>query len=70
MSYKNLSLAERHYIELERKSGKSFREIDLALGRSQSTISREARGTKMIEVIGTNRLLSLLMLDIHRKTSR
>ena len=41
MSYKHLSLVERHYIELERKRGKSFNDIAISLGRSQSTISRE-----------------------------
>ena len=41
MSYKHLSLAERHYIELERKLGKSLNQIACNLGRSQSTISRE-----------------------------
>ena len=43
MSYRHLSLVERHYIELERKRGKSFGEIGLTLGRSQSTISREVQ---------------------------
>jgi len=43
MGYKHLSLAERHYIEIERKKGKSFNLIARALGRSQSTISREVK---------------------------
>ena len=43
MGYKHLSLAERHYIEIERKRGKSFNQIAGALGRSQSTISREVK---------------------------
>lgn len=43
MSYKHLSLAERHYIELERKRGKSFTHIATILGRSQSTVSREVK---------------------------
>ena len=41
MGYKHLSLAERHYIELERKLGKSFSQIACVLGRSPSSISRE-----------------------------
>jgi IS30 family transposase len=41
MSYTHLSLAERHYIEVERKRGESLSNIGLSLGRSQSTISRE-----------------------------
>ena len=41
MSYTHLSLAERHYIEIERKAGTSMKQIAKALGRSQSTLSRE-----------------------------
>ena len=41
MSYKHLSLEERYYIEIEKKSGKSSNKIAKSLGRSQSTISRE-----------------------------
>lgn len=41
MSYAHLSLAERHYIEIERKAGTSMSQIAKALGRSQSTLSRE-----------------------------
>ncbi len=41
MSYEHLSLKERHYIEIERKAGTSMNRIAKALGRSQSTISRE-----------------------------
>jgi len=41
MSYKHLSLAERHYIQIERKLGKSCKQIACDLGRSASTISRE-----------------------------
>ena len=43
MGYKHLSLAERHYIEIERKRGRSLNLIARALGRSQSTISREVK---------------------------
>ena len=43
MSYEHLSLAERHYIQIERKMGKSFTAIASNLGRSPSTISREVR---------------------------
>ena len=43
MGYTHLSLAERYYIELERKRGKSLNKIASALGRSQSTISREVK---------------------------
>ncbi len=46
MSYKHLSLEERHYIELSAKKGKSLSEIAKDLGRSQSTISREISRTK------------------------
>ncbi len=41
MSYKHLSLAERYYIEIEEKAGRPMKRIAEALGRSQSTISRE-----------------------------
>lgn len=41
MSYTHLSLAERHYIEIERKTGTSMKQMAKALGRSQSTLSRE-----------------------------
>jgi len=41
MSYKHLSLAERYYIEIEKKAGRPMNKIAQALGRSQSTISRE-----------------------------
>jgi IS30 family transposase len=43
MGYKHLSLAERYYIQIERKLGKSCLEIACDLGRSPSTISREVR---------------------------
>jgi IS30 family transposase len=43
MSYEHLSLAERHYIEIERKAGTSMNQIAGALGRSQSTLSREIK---------------------------
>lgn len=41
MSYKHLSLEERHYIEHEHKKGTSQTEIARILGRNQSNISRE-----------------------------
>jgi len=41
MGYKHLSLEDRHYIEVERKEGRSLNKIARALGRSQSTLSRE-----------------------------
>lgn len=41
MSYKHLSLGERHYIELSIKNEKTLIEIANDLGRSQSSISRE-----------------------------
>lgn len=41
MGYKHLSLEERYYIEIEKRTGKSLNKIAHALGRSQSTISRE-----------------------------
>lgn len=43
MSYKHLSLEERHYIELSLKNGKSFQEIADELNRSESTIRREVK---------------------------
>lgn len=43
MSYKHLSLEERHYIELSSKNGESHTKIAESLGRSQSSISRELR---------------------------
>jgi len=46
MSYKHLSLEERHYIEVSLKNEKTLSEIGKALGRSQCTIAREvARNT-------------------------
>lgn len=41
MSYKHLSLEERHYIELSMKNEKTLTEIAADLNRSQCTISRE-----------------------------
>ena len=41
MSYEHLSLAERHYIEIEHKAGTSMNKNSEVLGRSQSTLSRE-----------------------------
>ena len=41
MSFKHLSLEERHYIEVERKGGASMNKIAKKLGRSQGSISRE-----------------------------
>lgn len=41
MSYKHLSLEERHYIELSMKNEMTLSQIAANLGRSQSTISRE-----------------------------
>ena len=41
MRYQHLSLAERYYIEIERKKEVSINQIAKAIGRSQSTISRE-----------------------------
>ena len=41
MNYHHLSLAERHYIEIESKAGTSLNKIAQALHRSQSTVSRE-----------------------------
>jgi IS30 family transposase len=41
MSYTHLSLAERHYIEIQRRAGMSMNRIAKVLGRSQSTLSRE-----------------------------
>ena len=43
MGYKHLSLVERHYIQIERKLGKSCFKIASDLGRASSTISREIR---------------------------
>jgi IS30 family transposase len=41
MSYKHISLEERHYIEIEHKKGTSQKDIAKALGRDQGNISRE-----------------------------
>lgn len=41
MNYLHLSLAERYYIEIELKMKASINQIAKAMGRSQSTISRE-----------------------------
>jgi len=43
MSYKHLSLEERHYIEISTKNDKTSTEIAFDLDRSQSTISREIK---------------------------
>jgi len=43
MSYKHISLEERHYIEFSMKNGISQKEIAKTLKRDQSTISREVR---------------------------
>ncbi len=43
MSYVHLSLAGRHNIEIECKAGTSMNQLAKALGRSQSSISREMR---------------------------
>ena len=43
MAYTHLSLEERHYIEFQRKEGVSMNKIAKALGRAQSTLSRELR---------------------------
>ena len=43
MSYKHLSLEERHYIKVERKAGISMNKIASSLKRSQSSISRELK---------------------------
>lgn len=43
MNYKHLSLEERHYIKVELEAGRSLNKIAEALGRSQSTLSRELR---------------------------
>jgi IS30 family transposase len=47
MSYKHLSLEERHYIEIETKKGTSQSDIAKALGRDQSNISRELRRSQL-----------------------
>ncbi|MEE9494599.1 MAG: IS30 family transposase, partial [Gammaproteobacteria bacterium] len=46
MSYKHLSLEERHYIELSMKNEMAQTEIATTLGRSQSTIYREVSRNK------------------------
>lgn len=43
MSYKHLSLAERYYIQVERKKKVPQSKIAEAIGRSQGTISRELK---------------------------
>ena len=43
MSYKHLSLEERHYIELSLKEGVSQNKISDMLGRCQSSITREIK---------------------------
>jgi len=43
MSYKHLSLEERHYIELSLKQGVSQNKISEILGRCQSSITREIK---------------------------
>ena len=43
MSYKHLSLEERHYLELEQKAGTSINKIAKKLCRHVSTLSRELK---------------------------
>jgi len=43
MSYKHLSLEERHYIEIQKRMGESANTIAAALNRSQPTITREIK---------------------------
>jgi IS30 family transposase len=43
MSYKQLSLAERYYIEVERKKKVSQSNIAESVGRSQGAISHELK---------------------------
>lgn len=43
MAYKHLSLEERHYIEIQSRQGVSQNKIAQALGRSQSSLSRELK---------------------------
>ena len=43
MKYKQLTLQERYYIEIETKNGTSQNKIAKALNRSQGTISKEIR---------------------------
>jgi len=59
MSYKHLSLEERHYIELSMKNDMTLSQIAIDLGRSQSTISREVarnRGNRGYRHQQANRL--------------
>lgn len=49
MSFKHLSLEERHYIEIELKKGISQKEIATSLGRSQSSVSREINRNRQQE---------------------
>ncbi len=46
MSYQHLSLAERYYIEIELKMKVSINQIAKAIGRNQSTLSREISRNK------------------------
>ena len=46
MSFKHLSLEERHYVEISFKNGLSQNTISKHLLRSQSTISRELQRNK------------------------
>lgn len=46
MSYKHLSLEERHYIQLSMKNEQTLSEIAQALGCSTSTVSREVGRNK------------------------
>jgi len=55
MSYQHLNLEERYYIELSLNKEMSASEIGAALGRSQSTISREISVIQEKEGIAINR---------------
>lgn len=46
MSYKHLSLEERHYIEISLRMDTPIKEIAEALGRCESTMSREISRNK------------------------
>jgi len=55
MTYQHLSLAERYYIEMNRKKEVSHNQIVKDLGRPQSTIFREIHRNTGLRAIAINR---------------
>ncbi len=66
MSYKHLSLEERHYIEIERKLGTSMNEIASVLGRAQSTLIQYFPKSMRLDKLSEKEVLSAVNEMNHR----